>query len=320
MTDPRPSFVGIDWGSSRLRAYAIAEDGAVLGKVTSDAGVLRTDRTTHHQILSTLLADWRERWGAIPLLASGMIGSRQGVREVPYVPTPAGPRELTLTLVTMSFAGTELTIVPGLVHRRGKEVDVLRGEETIAIGWQAEAATDQALSGRHILVLPGTHSKWVMVHGGGIVGFTTFMTGELRDLLSQSASIGALLPEQPDHTAWAEGFEDGVDQGLASGGLLHDTFTLRAAVVAGARSGHGLDSELTGLLIGSEIAEARRMGLLASGQGVQLVSTGGAATAYEAAFNRAGVPVRRYDSERCLVRGWQSLAQPRQRDAERRSD
>jgi 2-dehydro-3-deoxygalactonokinase len=59
--------------------------------------------------------------------------------------------------------------------------DVMRGEETQVFG-----AIDRQVSlarGRHTLLLPGTHSKWVQITEGRIATVQTYVTGELFAVL-----------------------------------------------------------------------------------------------------------------------------------------
>src|SRR5690606_3327905 len=118
-------------------------------------------------------------WPACPVLAAGMVGSRQGWHEAPYVDTPADVHALAARLVTVAAAdGRRIHIVPGV--RDGAGPNVMRGEETQLVG--ALDVQPRIAEGTP-LVLPGTHSKWVQSHRGRITGFTTMMTGELYGLL-----------------------------------------------------------------------------------------------------------------------------------------
>jgi len=61
----------------------------------------------------------------------------------------------------------------------------MRGEETQILGVLASGGGDG------VYVLPGTHSKWAEVQGGRIVGFETFMTGEVFAVLKTTACSAA---------------------------------------------------------------------------------------------------------------------------------
>jgi 2-dehydro-3-deoxygalactonokinase len=81
--------------------------------------------------LDTLLDDWRD--DAAPRIACGMIGSRQGWIEAPYVECPADLAALDRGLARTP--GGELAIVPGARCIGAAGVpDVMRGEETQLVG------------------------------------------------------------------------------------------------------------------------------------------------------------------------------------------
>lgn len=49
----------------------------------------------------------------------------------------------------------------------------MRGEEIQIAGYLAEKPDFDG-----VICLPGTHTKWVRISAGEIVGFATFLTGE----------------------------------------------------------------------------------------------------------------------------------------------
>src|SRR3546814_14320751 len=88
---------------------------------------------------------------------SGMIGSRQGWREVPYVACPAEPAEIAqgLERVDWGEGEAEAWIVPGLLDEsRPGQHDVMRGEEAPVLGALAALPTAGGL-----ICLPGTRSE-----------------------------------------------------------------------------------------------------------------------------------------------------------------
>ena len=114
-----------------------------------------------------------------PIVAAGMIGSRQGWVEVPYVECPAGLSRARRQLTPIDIGqAAQLWIVPGVSMTGNDGVpDVMRGEETQIFGALTVVEAPAGVGG--LFVLPGTHSKWVRVEDGRIVWFKTFMTGEL---------------------------------------------------------------------------------------------------------------------------------------------
>ncbi|SVC92941.1 uncharacterized protein METZ01_LOCUS345795, partial [marine metagenome] len=189
--------------------------------------------------------DWLKEFAYSPILASGMIGARQGWNEVPYADVPAGLADLQ----PISFDGFEqpFYFVPGLVfHNPAGVPDIMRGEETQVVGIGIDG----------IFLLPGSHSKWVLVRENKIIWFATFMTGELFAALKDHTILGRMMAgTKPDDQA----FSRGVSWGEQSGSSLQALFSARTLALFGDLPESGVADYLSGLLIGAEIAEARDM-------------------------------------------------------------
>ncbi len=260
------AMIGLDWGTSTLRAYRLDRGGGVLERRRADLGILRIAGGAFEEALLATVGDWLDAEPGLPLLASGMITSRQGWVETPYLPCPAGIAELAGALVPRRLrSGTRLFFVCGLSTRGGDGVpDVMRGEETQIVG--ALAATRPP----PLLLLPGTHAKWVRCEADRIARFATMMTGELYELLRRHGILGRLMrDEETDAEAFARGVRRGAAGEPEHGGLLHRLFGVRSLGLFGEIPASGLASYLSGLLIGSELreggllfGEAETLGLL----------------------------------------------------------
>jgi 2-dehydro-3-deoxygalactonokinase len=241
------ALIGLDWGTTFARAYRIDRDGTVLDVRAAPLGIQNVRDGAFAAALDALLGDWRDV--AVPRLACGMIGSRQGWIEAPYCDTPASLAALGDGLARVPEA--MLAIVPGVRTRDAQGMpDVMRGEETQVLG-AIEASRQAAFA-----VLPGTHSKWARVEDGRLTAFTTFMTGEVYAALLDHTILGRLA-ERAEPAPDAAHFSDGVARGLAGGSLLHDVFGARTRVLAGELAPSGVAPWLSGVLIGQEIAAAR---------------------------------------------------------------
>ncbi|MEQ9691630.1 MAG: 2-dehydro-3-deoxygalactonokinase, partial [Bauldia litoralis] len=73
------ALIAVDWGTTNLRAMLLAADGATLAEAGSDDGIGSVAAGGHEAAFERLVADWPQ----VPALMAGMIGSRQGWREVP---------------------------------------------------------------------------------------------------------------------------------------------------------------------------------------------------------------------------------------------
>src|SRR5664279_5102039 len=190
-------LIAIDWGTSSARAYALDGLGNVVHERSAPLGVQRITGGGFAEALSVLCGG--EVPAELPLIASGMIGSRQGWVEAPYCQCPTGFDAIAAALT--SVPGTRLRIVPGLICRGADEVpDVIRGEETQVFG-----ALSETVSERQVIVLPGTHSKWVIAGPEGVETFATFMTGELYAVLREHSILGRLAVAAVDDAALDRG-------------------------------------------------------------------------------------------------------------------
>ena len=146
--DDRTVMIGLDWGTTSLRAYRIGTGGAVLEQRSAAAGILQVPEGDFAGTLKASVGDWLEREPDLPVLAAGMIGSRQGWREVPYAPCPAGLDELAHGLAPVTGVGGRLVhLVPGVARAADPTgfPDVMRGEETQILGASSAAVGRPAL-------------------------------------------------------------------------------------------------------------------------------------------------------------------------------
>ncbi len=252
----RTALIGLDWGTTSFRAYRLDDGGRILDRIASDSGILAVADGDFAAALRHQIGDWLAGSKRPPVLACGMIASRQGWHEAPYVDLPAGIGELAENLAATTMpSGPPIHFVPGLARRDADGVpDVMRGEETQLVG-----AIDPD-AGAQLFILPGTHSKWAIASDGRIDWFATFMTGELFAVLSRHSILGRLMSGNA-HDAGA--FQRGLDRALMAGeggrGPLQSLFSARSLPLFGDIPDTGVSSYLSGLLIGFEIAEASRV-------------------------------------------------------------
>lgn len=250
-----PALITLDWGSSSFRAYLLAPDGKILDEFASSDGIASVAPGEYPATLKRLVGRWLDANPSLPLIASGMVGSRHGWREAPYVPCPAGPRDVAERLTAVEADGRRVVLAPGLSYASGPTADVMRGEETEIFG--------VADAGGRIIVLPGSHSKWARIEGERVVAFTTFITGELFAALRDHTIAGAFARGAPAKEPGVT-FALGVERGAAAGGktksgLLGLLFGARALPLMGKLDPDDASEYLSGLLIGAEIDEARRL-------------------------------------------------------------
>ena len=245
------ALIALDWGTSSLRAYAIAADGSMIGIRSEALGIMQVTNGDFHAALRQCCGDWLDAAPHATLIASGMIGSKQGWLEAPYCACPADAASIARAMVQLSMGdGRTLHIVPGVsfTDPHSGVPDVMRGEETQIIG--ALPAT-----GSHLAVLPGTHSKWAWIESGAVVRFSSWMTGEVYAALSRHTILGRLMQADALHdtAAFARGVRYGFEAPVE---LLHRIFSARTLGLFGTLDAAALPSYLSGMLIGAEIGGA----------------------------------------------------------------
>ena len=293
------ALVAIDWGTSRVRAWLLNAAGEPLAEAASDDGIGRLDGG-HAAAFEKLVA----AWPPAPAIMAGMIGSRQGWREVPYVPCPATTADIANGMTRFETdRGRAVTIVPGIAIRSG-DGDVLRGEETQIVGLMAG---EPGFAGT--VVLPGTHSKWARVYKGTIVDFQTYMTGELFELLSQRSILRHSVADGGAEVSTSPAFASAIRQTAIEGlPFLASLFPVRARQLLTDVAPADNFAHLSGLVIGGEIAAARAMGRLKPDDAIRIVGAKSLARAYGQAMAIAGFPTETLDGDRLVRRGLADLA------------
>jgi 2-dehydro-3-deoxygalactonokinase len=241
-------FVAVDWGTSRLRAWAMGENGSVLAHAASDEGMAVLERDSYEPVLLRLIGSWLPLGPVTPVIACGMVGARQGWIEAPYIEIPSA----AIVSRRMAVAPTRdpriaVHVIPGLCQR--SPADVMRGEETQIAGF-LEGHPDFA----GVICMPGTHSKWVRIRDGVVTGFRTLMTGELFGLLAEHSILRHGIGP-----GWnSDEFTAALTSACAEpANLVGQLFSIRAEGLLADLDPGAARARLSGLLIGSELAAAR---------------------------------------------------------------
>lgn len=316
-----PVLIALDWGTSSCRAWLLGPGRTVLEARHSGAGTLEVSgrgdsadpasrAANFEAAFLQMCGDWLSAAPDVRVLASGMVGSNQGWQEAEYVHLPSDIDSICARLTKVHFAGGELSIVPGLFFpgdpATGMPPDVIRGEEVQILGVLAETPEG---SPDRLLVMPGTHTKWVHVQRGVVRDFVTAMTGEVFGLMMSHSIVGRLATDPPAGRALGEAFERGLaaatdlvpDRGLAAA-----LFTGRTLVMGGRLRPDEVSDYLSGLLIGDEVNHV--LGGFAQGSGqVSVCGSTGLSARYSRALEVRGVHAR-VAPEDVTVAGLWSLA------------
>jgi len=294
-------FLALDWGTTNLRAYVADADGRPLARREFALGVAAL---APGEAARRFVEEVRPAMAAtgLPALLCGMIGSTLGWHPVPYADCPAAFPALAAALHRVDLAGPPVWIVPGLRAQRpdGNGPDVMRGEEVQILGW---AMADPARQrGTRLVCHPGTHAKWARLVDNRIDTFVTAMTGELFALLRQHSAL-RVAGAVPCDAAFA--------QGLAAAGdgsaLASRLFTARARVVGGDMDPQVVESYLSGLLIGAEVAAMPALLGIGPGASIAVIGDPALCRHYGRAMEWHGHAPSLFDGEAAVLAGLAAL-------------
>ncbi|KWX23259.1 2-keto-3-deoxy-galactonokinase [Mycolicibacterium wolinskyi] len=311
MHNTSPRLIALDWGTSALRAWLLADDARIVDARQRGSGLLnvtagadaQTPARDYATAFADICADWLQAYPGLPAIACGMVGSAQGWREAGYLTVPTA---LVIDAQSMTAVPHErgiLHLIPGLRVEHdgtGNPADVMRGEETQLIGIME--MLDQP-AGEQLIVLPGTHTKWVKISDRQVISFSTAMTGELYGLLMHHGILArtATAGTADADAAFARGLDADRSRGLSSA-----LFGARALVLEDQLEAAALADYVSGLLIADEVAH-----LLPENLGEQrIILCGNPALCrrYESALARHNVRPAASVTEEAAARGLWTVA------------
>lgn len=293
MSGLQKPFVAVaDWGTTRFRLWTLDTDGNVLDESRGDDGLLHAKEAGFEVILERHLAQI-DAPDDLPVVICGMAGSRTGWIEAPYMSLPAGLEGIVAAAVRVP-ARRHVIMLPGIARRNGDAPDVMRGEETKLLGLVHRGTRDA------VVVMPGTHAKWVQIADGKLNDYRSFMTGELFALLKDKSVLAGALegaePVDPQSAAFAAGVKSSLETPELISNAL---FTVRAGWLVHDYKPSDQLARLSGLLIGLEVAGGRT--LFGELKQVLLLSDGMMGALYASALEIAGINVNRIEADE-LVR------------------
>lgn len=284
------SWVAVDWGTSRLRAWV--HDGDTVTALSSDAGMGGLAPDAFEPALLALLEPHLAENTVTPVICCGMVGARQGWSEAAYAPVPAAPPDAAGALrVRAKDPRIDVYVLPGM--SQAKPADVMRGEETQIAGF---IANNPDWDG--VLCLPGTHTKWAHISAGEVVSFATYMTGEIFALLADKSVLRhGLASDDWDAPAFEAAVADAISRPERMASSL---FSLRAAGLLQGLAPATARARLSGTLIGVELSAARPYWL---GREVVLIGDEKLVTLYAAALSAQGVTATQAPADEMTLNG-----------------
>jgi 2-dehydro-3-deoxygalactonokinase len=291
------AFVAVDWGTTSFRLWLLSKTGDVLGERRNAEGMTTAMNTGFQNVLEAHL-DALQAPADLPVIVCGMAGARQGWVEAGYIDVPCSLQSVLSGATIVPGVSRDIRILPGIAQRDLAVPDVMRGEETQLLG----ALSENFAEGTQLVCMPGTHSKWVNVDSLTVTGFSTFMTGELFDVISKHSILSHAI-------AGAEAFDGSNESFLAA---LHDAVAnpqMASNRLFTARSGqllHGLSStdakaKLSGIMLGLEIAGAQSTA--PKGASVVLIASGALGALYQQAFDKLNITYSIIDADVAVRKG-----------------
>ena len=236
-------WIAVDWGTSSFRAYLIEND-KVSDRIETKDGMKFIDNNSFEKTFISLIENWLVDNQTIDVLASGMVGARQGWVEAPYQETPCDLNNVKFILPILNDNRVALKIFSGISQI--DQPDVMRGEETQVAGFFYE---NPDFVGS--ICLPGTHTKWIKVKDRSVEKFQTFMTGELFEVISQNT---VLMHSVKSNMTDQEEILKSVEMILKDPSLFGNAlFQLRADDLINSKDSVIYKSRLSGYLLGLEL-------------------------------------------------------------------
>ena len=236
-------WIAVDWGTTSFRAYLMVNNDVLENLETND-GMKFVQNQHFENTLVSLIEPWLDHKHKIEILASGMVGSKQGWIEAPYQKTPCNLNNIEFISPSVKDNRFSLKIFSGVSQHNTP--DVMRGEETQIAGFLYD---NPNFNGS--ICLPGTHSKWVNIENGNIINFKTFMTGELFEIISKNS---ILIHSVTSNKVLKNELKMAVDEIFNNPEIFGNAlFQLRADDLINSKGSKVYKSKLSGYLLGLEL-------------------------------------------------------------------
>ena len=291
-------WIAVDWGTTSFRAYLMVNND-VLENVETNDGMKFVQNQHFEETLVSLIEPWLERKHKIEILASGMVGSKQGWIEAPYQKTPCNLNNIEFISPFVRDDRFSVKIFSGI--SQSNKPDVMRGEETQIAGFLYD---NQNFNGS--ICLPGTHSKWVQIENGNIINFKTFMTGELFEIISKnSILIHTVTSKKILKSELIKAVNEIFIKPEIFGNAL---FQLRADDLINSRGSDIYKSKLSGYLLGLELLGSMEFW---EKKDIVLIGNADLVKMYEYVLQKKVNSIKSFLSEEMLLKGLKNFKNKR---------
>ena len=123
MIEIKAKWIAADWGTTHMRAWAIGEEDNVLAFRESNEGMKDLQQNEFEPVLLKLIESWLDDTKVTTVMACGMVGSKQGWAETPYLKTPCVPIDnQQLTIATTKDNRIKVNFVPGVMQNNSADI------------------------------------------------------------------------------------------------------------------------------------------------------------------------------------------------------
>ena len=223
------------------------DNNHVIDHVSTQEGMKFVDQNEFKKTLIKNIDAWNNKFDIKVVIASGMVGAKQGWIEVPYINSPCDIRNLNFKSLKI-LDDVKIHILSGVSQFNPS--DVMRGEETQIAGFLLNN-----IDFNGSICLPGTHSKWVNLNSYNIQEFTTFLTGELYEIVKKYSIL--------NHSLNTAELDDEIVKSAAKliienpSFISNKLFEIRAENLLKNSSQISNNSKLVGYLLGIELSGSR---------------------------------------------------------------
>jgi 2-dehydro-3-deoxygalactonokinase len=287
-------WIAVDWGTSFFRAYLI-EDELVSDKIETSDGMKFIQQNDFEKKFISLIEKWLVKGQVVEVLASGMLGARQGWMEAPYEKTPCNLNNINYVSPLVNDDRFSLKIFSGVSQINPP--DVMRGEETQVAGF-----FNQNLNFNGSVCLPGTHSKWIKVKNGLIEHFKTYMSGELFEVIKNNTVLThSLMSEKIDKKE----FLNSANKIFQNPEYLTSAlFQIRADDLINSRGPEIYNSRLSGYLLGIELLGAKEYW---EKRDIALIGGEKVMELYESLLEDKVLTIKKFSAEDMVLEGLKSF-------------
>ena len=285
-------WIAVDWGTSSFRAYLV-EDKVVKDTIETKDGMKFIKDNDFENTFINLIGKWLIKNKKTDVLASGMLGARQGWIEAPYEKAPCKLNNISYISPILFDDRISLKIFSGI--SQNDPPDVMRGEETQIAGFLSDN-----FQFKGSVCLPGTHSKWVQVNQNNLEKFKTFMTGELFEIISKnSVLVHSVVSDEFDKAE----FLKSADKILKCPKLFGNSlFQLRADDLVNSGSAVIYKSRLSGYLLGLELVGSLEFW---KNNDIVLIGNVDLIELYENVLTKKVSSIQKFNSEDMVLKGLQ---------------